>query len=196
MVFDIIWNGMMGVASTLFSWLGMPEMLEQPLISNTFSSILFLAAFFIVPVTSIFLEKRRKLMLFLVGFAVSVLFGSIYLAIFSLILQSLLYFVIWFRFRREGGFGDSSGFDEPSFDDKPKMDEPSFDEPLFDEPKLDEPSFNEPSFGEPTKPAQPTQPVQPVQEPVPEYSCPKCGNKLDFIPQYKRYYCYTCKKYV
>lgn len=37
----------------------------------------------------------------------------------------------------------------------------------------------------PTAPAQPAVPV-----------CPTCNKPGTWIPQYKRYYCYTCKKYL
>ncbi|MEM2739472.1 MAG: PRC-barrel domain-containing protein [Candidatus Bathyarchaeia archaeon] len=42
---------------------------------------------------------------------------------------------------------------------------------------------------------QPTQPVQPeaqVQTPI----CPVCKGRLTWIPQYQRWYCYKCKKYL
>lgn len=29
-----------------------------------------------------------------------------------------------------------------------------------------------------------------------EVICPTCGQPATFIPQYKRYYCYNCKKYI
>jgi sporulation protein YlmC with PRC-barrel domain len=54
---------------------------------------------------------------------------------------------------------------------------------------------------------QPVQPVQPVMQPVqpqpvhqqPQASqpmCPTCGKPLTWIAQYKRWYCYSDKKYV
>lgn len=182
MVFDIILSVMMDVSSALFSWLGAHEMLEQPLISEFYSSTVFLAAFFLVPIASLFLGKKRKLMMFSAGFAVSLLFGSLYLALFSLILQSALLFVLWFRFKRERGFSD---IDEPKFDEEPELDEPKFDE------EAATPSFEEPSsLEEPSTPATPSAPSQP------QYSCPTCGAVVTYIPQYQRYYCYTCQKYV
>jgi hypothetical protein len=158
MVFDIILSVMMDVSSALFSWLGAHEMLEQPLISEFYSSTVFLAAFFLVPIASLFL------------------------ALFSLILQSALLFVLWFRFKRERGFSD---IDEPKFDEEPELDEPKFDE------EAATPSFEEPSsLEEPSTPATPSAPSQP------QYSCPTCGAVVTYIPQYQRYYCYTCQKYV
>lgn len=38
------------------------------------------------------------------------------------------------------------------------------------------------------------QPVQAAQPAVPV--CPKCGKPGTWVPQYKRYYCYTCKQYL
>lgn len=35
-----------------------------------------------------------------------------------------------------------------------------------------------------------------VQQPPAAYSCPTCGNPLNFIEQYQRWYCYRCQKYV
>jgi len=42
-----------------------------------------------------------------------------------------------------------------------------------------------------------TQPAAaaPPTAPAP-MNCPKCGKPATFIPQYQRYYCYSCKKYV
>ncbi|MCK4714542.1 MAG: hypothetical protein KAT35_03130 [Candidatus Aenigmarchaeota archaeon] len=176
MVFDILLSVMIDISSALFSWLGAPEMFEQPLISEFYSSIVFLAAFFLVPIASLFLGKKRKMMMFSAGFAVSLLFGSLYLALFSLILQSALLFVLWFRFKREREFGD---IDEPKFDEEPELDEPKFDDEAAT-----------PSFEEPSAPATPSVPPQP------QYSCPTCGAVVTYIPQYQRYYCYTCQKYV
>ncbi|MDD5182406.1 MAG: hypothetical protein PHC66_04540 [Candidatus Nanoarchaeia archaeon] len=47
-------------------------------------------------------------------------------------------------------------------------------------------------FGE-KKPAQ-----QAVQQPAQQqgYACPTCRGQLTYIPQYQRYYCYNCKKYI
>jgi len=43
-------------------------------------------------------------------------------------------------------------------------------------------------------------PVATVQTPAATQSavpvCPKCGKPGTWIPQYKRYYCYTCKQYL
>ncbi|NHV98199.1 MAG: transposase [Thaumarchaeota archaeon] len=38
----------------------------------------------------------------------------------------------------------------------------------------------------------------PYQPPPPEpvYTCPTCGNPLTYIPRYRRWYCYNCRKYV
>ncbi|MBO3800634.1 MAG: PRC-barrel domain-containing protein [Candidatus Brockarchaeota archaeon] len=44
------------------------------------------------------------------------------------------------------------------------------------------------------QPAVAPQPVQAAQPVAP--NCPKCGKPATWIPQYKRYYCYTCKQYL
>lgn len=43
-----------------------------------------------------------------------------------------------------------------------------------------------------------TQPVQaqPAQQAQVARFCTKCGNRLTWIQQYNRYYCYNCKAYI
>ncbi|MBO3842198.1 MAG: hypothetical protein FGF48_07260 [Candidatus Brockarchaeota archaeon] len=36
----------------------------------------------------------------------------------------------------------------------------------------------------------------PPPPPEPAYYCPTCGNPLTYIPQYRRWYCHHCRKYV
>ncbi|MBO3798704.1 MAG: PRC-barrel domain-containing protein [Thermoproteota archaeon] len=54
---------------------------------------------------------------------------------------------------------------------------------------------------------QPTVAAAPAAQPAPAAAapaagqppaplCPKCGKPGTWIPQYKRYYCYTCKQYI
>ncbi len=45
------------------------------------------------------------------------------------------------------------------------------------------------------KPAQPPAPQQPKSHFPPRIMCPTCGKPLSFIYQYKKHYCYNCKKY-
>jgi hypothetical protein len=35
----------------------------------------------------------------------------------------------------------------------------------------------------------------PAAPPMPGRTCAKCGGKLDYIPEYNRYYCYRCQRY-
>ncbi|MEM2088726.1 MAG: hypothetical protein QXF52_08700 [Thermoproteota archaeon] len=44
------------------------------------------------------------------------------------------------------------------------------------------------------QPAVVTTPVATAQPAVPV--CPRCGKPGTWVPQYKRYYCYTCKQYL
>ena len=55
------------------------------------------------------------------------------------------------------------------------------------------PQQPQPPQQQPTYPYQP-QP-QPQVPPQPTYRCPVCGNPLTWIPQYQRWYCYTCRRY-
>ncbi|MEM3465872.1 MAG: hypothetical protein QXU11_09485 [Thermoproteota archaeon] len=36
----------------------------------------------------------------------------------------------------------------------------------------------------------------PPPPPEPAYPCPTCGNPLTYVPQYRRWYCHHCRKYV
>jgi hypothetical protein len=36
----------------------------------------------------------------------------------------------------------------------------------------------------------------PTPPPPPAYYCPTCGNPLTYMPRYRRWYCYNCRKYV
>ncbi|RLE79950.1 MAG: hypothetical protein DRJ52_07430 [Thermoprotei archaeon] len=51
-----------------------------------------------------------------------------------------------------------------------------------------------PAYPAPTYPTQPPPPPPPQQQAVP--TCPTCGQPLTWIPQYKRWYCYRCGRYV
>ena len=51
----------------------------------------------------------------------------------------------------------------------------------------------QPQYAQPVQTAQPMPVAQPVQQSQPQ--CPNCRGPLTYIPQYKRWYCYSCKKY-
>lgn len=58
-----------------------------------------------------------------------------------------------------------------------------------------EPQFNQKSWQKEEKPAQKVQP-QPIREQTEkQYPCPICRQPLSYVAQYKRWYCYGCKKY-
>jgi len=176
MVTDMLWDAIVNLSSSLLSWLNAPELLEKNLITQ-FPSLIPLAAIFAIPIVSLLFGKRKKLMLLSAGFAVFLLMGSIYAAIFLTAVQVLMMFLLWFIFKREKGFKE------------PKMEEPS-----FEEPKAEEPSFQEPQFETPKEPETPPPPPdQPVET---EYTCQTCGSKLVYVPQYQKYYCNGCQSYL
>jgi sporulation protein YlmC with PRC-barrel domain len=51
-----------------------------------------------------------------------------------------------------------------------------------------------PTSAQPESAAQPAQSAQAAQSSQP--TCQTCGGQLSYIQQYKRWYCYKCKKYI
>ena len=51
-----------------------------------------------------------------------------------------------------------------------------------------------PTTAQPESTAQPAQAAQAAQSSQP--TCQTCGGQLSYIQQYKRWYCYKCKKYI
>ena len=92
----------------------------------------------------------------------------------------------------EGGFGKGFGKEEKMGLEEEKM--PGGGEEEFKMPE-EGGGFKMPEEKMPQEPMQPSLPQQPVQQPQ-QKVCPYCGTPLIYVPQYQRYYCPKCRRYI
>ena len=96
---------------------------------------------------------------------------AVYFPVFYIIVELIDKFTPTPEYMKEGG--EEGGLELPKEEQQPELGEGMGEADVFGE----------------KKPAQPAQ----VQQ---QNLCPYCNRQLTYVPQYQRYYCYNCKRYV
>jgi len=146
-------------------------------------SIVFFALFVLTLLLARFLKLKRLIMLILITSITGLLFGGTYVAAMSFAILLPLCFILKLK-KGEGKFGKIGKGEKFDFKEEGEFKMPEMKEPEIKEPELGE-EFKMP---EEKMPQTPTQPQQKL--------CPCCGSPLTYIPQYQRYYCYKCRRYI
>ena len=185
MVYDFL-NSLLDIPFNLFSeFVGLPAI--GPFLNTEYAGIIFFGLFLMTVLMSKFLKFRYISPLIILTSFTGLILGDIYVAFFSFVLLIVLFFAIKTLKLYEKLFGFlkfvvvrivKKKEDEPDENKKEPFESEGSKE-NFDEAGSKE-NFDEVGSKMSTN----------------QKICPYCNSPLKFIPQYQRYFCYSCQKYV
>ena len=201
MVVDEIFLNLVEVSRTIFSnVIEVPEFMSGPLVPIPYALFVVFGVFLVTSIISRFINLKRSIYLAFLDLLTAFVFGGFYLMVLVLFLEiPAILFVKLFK-RKGKDEVPEMGKSDLDIDKKKTKEEPELDlgSEKSDELDLDsEFAENIQSFEKETKEFE-EKPLETPQAPVQKQqkTCPYCGMPLAYIPQYGRYYCYKCRRYV
>ncbi len=194
MVYDIL-NRILDIPYNLFSnFLDIPSI--GPFFYLEYSGIIILGLFLLTILLSKFLKFKNIIYLIILTSILGLVFKDIYLAFTTIILLTILFFLIRlikfkkiFSFLKSRIIKGKSDEDDFSMDDEDNPSEEKSTE--YGESKIG--SSQNSNVDRIDENSNKDQKMMGVKG---QKMCPYCNNSLSYIPQYGRYYCYYCKKYI
>ena len=171
----------------LSRFFGLPEILSKPIISFPYAFAVFIFVFVLFIFLSRFLSFKKLFFLSLSLFAFSFLLGGLYFSMLVLFaFFPLVVGVKLFRRKSEENLGEEGvdfGKEEKEFSDLSDASAESESESFGE--------LRDIGAGETKESFTPSLEEKPKQK-----TCPYCGTPLIWVPQYGRYYCPKCRRYL
>jgi len=208
-ILDDIFLAIVELAKRMFSsFVSVPEVLSRPFLPIPFSLLIFLAVLTISLLISKFSKIKITLYLLLVMLVSGFVLGGFYFMILVFAISLPLLFLVKIKIKKKDD--DFGGGDDLDIGDKSSSKDMDIGSDDLSTPESDLGSdlgggtetdsglgdLDDDGLGKTELDEKPDLPTD-IEKTKPEQrTCPYCGMQLAYIPQYRRFYCYQCRRYI